>query len=166
MSDETQNTPETGQTELSQLDMIGIEAAQDEAEAQAAQDAILNPQQEQAQVMPPAVAWSQIPMTIGVFLSSMMPELQGVFNESACANWGAAMASVSEKYGWSAEDTMAKWAPELALGMATLPLAVPVYKAVKSRKEEKEKEKKRENTQVSQAPAPVPENGGFGESAG
>ena len=121
--------------------MIGLEAGRDEAELQAAQDEFLNPTQEPLQ--PPGEAWAMIPASIGMFASNILPELQGVFTPDACQKWGDAMALVSQKYGWDAGETMSKWAPEIALIVATVPLAVPTYKAIKQRKEEAEAAKKK-----------------------
>ncbi|MBC3930368.1 hypothetical protein [Undibacterium curvum] len=163
MSEDQQNTDQT----LDALDMIGMEAMRDEAAAQAAQDAILNPQDDTPPGMPAADAWAQIPMSIGMFLGSVMPELNAVFTPAACTRWGSAMALVSDKYGWSAEDTMAKWAPEIALGIATLPMAVPVYHAIKARKDAKKEDQPKKAPELTKQPEPEAQPvGGFGESAG
>ena len=127
-------------TQLDALDMIGLEAGRDEAELQAAQDEFLNPTQEPIQ--PPGEAWAMIPASIGMFASNLLPELQGVFTQEACKKWGDAMALVSLKYGWDAGETISKWAPEIALVVATVPLALPTYHAIKNRKEAAEAAKK------------------------
>lgn len=118
---------------MSALDRIGIEAQGLENDAQAVEDKILNGGEEPAPVVDPALAWAQMMMMAGGFVSMALPELRDVYTEAACMNWGAGMAAVAGKYGWDAGDTMAKWAPECALIMASVPLLIPTVRAVKTR---------------------------------
>ena len=132
------------------FDQIGAEAAGQEAEIQAAQDAFLNPPEPEP-LQPPGQAWAMIPLTIGMFGAQIIPELKDIFTESACSRWGDAMALVAEKYGWDAGETMAKWGPECALAVATLPLALPTIKVLKERKAAADAEKA-----AKKLPAPAP----------
>ena len=118
----TQDAPPGGQ--LSALDMIAIEARGSEAEAEAAQEAILNP----------AVIWAQIPTALGGLLGMAMPELKEAYTPEACAAWGQGMAAVAQKYEWDAAETVSKWAPEFMLLAASLPLVVPTVRAFKAHK--------------------------------
>lgn len=119
--------------ELSALDKIALEAMGGEAEAQAAQDAILNP--DPAPVIDPAHTWAQIPMLLGGMLAMVMPELKAVYTESACVAWGQGMAAVADKYGWDAGETISKWGPEVMLLVASVPLIVPTVGAIRQRQE-------------------------------
>lgn len=126
----TQDAPPGGQ--LSALDMIAIEARGSEAEAEAAQEAILNPDPEP--VVDPAVIWAQIPTALGGLLGMAMPELKEAYTPEACAAWGQGMAAVAQKYEWDAAETVSKWAPEFMLLAASLPLVVPTMRAFKAHK--------------------------------
>lgn len=117
---------------LDALDMIGLEASQGEAEAQAVTDAILNPNPEP--VIDPAQTWAQIPFALGGLLSMVMPELKQHYTEKACMEWGAGMALVSDKYGWEAGETISKWTPEFMLVAASLPLVLPTVAAIRARR--------------------------------
>lgn len=114
------------------LDMIAAEAAPLEADQQDRIDAIENPQPEQ--IIDPSFGWAQIPLMVGGMLSMAMPELKGVYTEAACTQWGTAMHAVATKYGWEAGETISRFAPEIALAVASFPLVVPVVHAVKARK--------------------------------
>lgn len=118
---------------LSALDRIGIEAMGMEADAAAAEDKILNGEPEPEPVIDQAQAWGQIAMMVGGVLGMALPELKSVYTEAACLEWGGGMAAVSDKYGWDAGDTAAKWAPECMLLMASVPLIVPTVQAIKAR---------------------------------
>jgi hypothetical protein len=118
--------------ELDPLDKIALEASFDEQATQRAQDEALNPPPPEG-VPAPAEIWALIPKQLGKLLSMALPELADVYNDEACSEWGKGMAAVSEKYGWDANETMLKWAPEVALATATIPLAVPTYFVVKKR---------------------------------
>lgn len=111
--------------DLSPLDKIALEAGLDEAAAAQAEEEALNPGA--ADQPDPAVVWALIPEKIGQLLAMAVPELRQVYTEQACKEWGVGMAAVSEKYGWDAQETLLKWAPELMLVSATLPLAIPTY---------------------------------------
>lgn len=116
------------------LDRIALEASFDEQAAQRAQDEALNPPPPEG-VPDQADIWALVPKQLGALLSIAMPELGHVYTDDACRQWGIGMAAVSQKYGWDAADTLAKFAPELALVTATIPLAVPTFLAVRKRTE-------------------------------
>lgn len=118
--------------QLDALDMIAIEALGAEAEADAAKEAILNPDPEPA--VDPAVIWAQIPAALGGLLGIAMPELKNAYTPEACAAWGQGMAAVAQKYDWDAAETVSKWAPEFMLLTASIPLVIPTVQAIKARK--------------------------------
>lgn len=128
--------PAPGQADgLSALDRIGIEAQGLENDAQAAEDKITgNGEPEPAPVIDPAHAWGQLAMMAGGILGMALPELRAVYTEDACLAWGGGMAAMSDKYGWDAGDTAAKWAPECMLLMTSIPLIVPTIAAIKQRR--------------------------------
>jgi hypothetical protein len=130
--------------ELDNLDMIALEAASGEQDAQAAVDAVLNPEP----AIDPAQAWAQIPAALGGLLGMAMPELRAAYTESACMAWGQGMAQVSDKYGWDAGETISKWTPEFMLIAATIPLLIPTVRAIQLRREAKPEEPKKEIGQV------------------
>lgn len=121
------------------LDQIAAEASQLENEHAAAQAAIENPDEQAAPAVDPAQAWAALPKMFGGILSMAFPELGKVYTDDRCYQWGAAMQQVADKYGWDAGETMARWAPEIALTMATLPLALPTVAVIKMAAEKKKK---------------------------
>jgi hypothetical protein len=128
-NDQTTDTGAAGATKpFAALDAIKLEAAGNE---QARDDAAAAAQQEgepdQAEV------WALIPKQLGKMLGMALPELRAVYTDEACRDWGIGMAAVSQKYGWDAADTLAKFGPELALASATIPLAVPTYYSIRKR---------------------------------
>jgi hypothetical protein len=149
--------------ELSALDRIEIEAQFAENEHAAKEEAILNPPDENA--MAPAIAWAQVPMMLGGILSMAMPELKNVYTEPACMQWGGAMSQVAAKHGWDAQETMAKWGPEIALAMASLPLIAPTVAAIKKKRAEGPENKPQalQNVEALQEGEALPEGGGFEE---
>lgn len=124
---------------MSDLDRIALEASADEQAQAAKEDAVLHP--EKANLPDPATAWAQIPAMFGGLLGIAMPELKGAYTEAACMQWGGAMAQVADKYGWDAGETMSRFAPEIALVMATLPLALPTAKAIGERRKKAAQER-------------------------
>jgi hypothetical protein len=112
------------------LDQIEQDAIRHEGEQEAAQAAQENPQA----AINPAAAWAQIPAAVGGILGMAMPELASVYNEGACMQWGEAMHQVAEKYGWDAAETISRFAPEVAIVVATIPLVVPTVGAFKARR--------------------------------
>ena len=137
------------------LDQIALEAGGVEKDQADRLDAIQNPPAPEP-IIDPSYGWAQIPAMVGGMLTMAMPELAGVYNEQACIQWGTAMHAVATKHGWEAGETMARFAPEIALTMASLPLVVPVVQVVKARKAaaEAEAERKRRGlTEPGQAPA-------------
>ena len=122
------------------LDRIAIEAMGEErAQAQADADFIDPPS---PPGIDPAQTWGQIPFMFGKVLTMAMPELANVYNEQACYQWGVGMAAVSEKHGWDAGEVIGRFGPEIALVVASVPLVVPTYQAIKARREAKEREEK------------------------
>lgn len=127
VEDDTQVDPA-----IAALDDIARQAASEEQEqvaAQQAAEAPAGPDPLQAQ------AWAQIPMMLGGMLAMALPEVAPAYTEEACMRWGGAMAQLADKYGWEAGATMAKYAPEIAVTMASIPLVVPVVHAIKARRE-------------------------------
>lgn len=118
------------------LDRIAIEAGADEAARDKADDEFINPPPPPG--IDPAQTWGQIPYMLGKVLSMGLPELAGVYNEQACYQWGVGMAAVSDKYGWDAGEVVGRFGPEIALAVASMPLVVPTYYAIKARREAKE----------------------------
>ena len=51
------------------------------------------------------------------------------------------MSAVAEKHGWDAAETMARFGPEIALTVATLPLVVPTVLAIKKAQDKAKKER-------------------------
>jgi len=116
------------------LDRIGLEALGLENDAQAAEDKILNGGEDPAPPVDQGQAWGHLAMMVGGFMGMALPELRSVYTEQACMQWGAGMAAVADKYGWDAGDTAARWAPECALLLASVPLVIPTVQAIKARK--------------------------------
>ncbi len=120
------------------LDRIAMEAMGEEQARQQADDEFLNPPPPPG--IDPAQTWAQIPFMFGRLLSMAMPELNDVYTEDRCYAWGVGMAAVSDKHGWDAGEVIGRWGPEIALCVASVPLVVPTYQAIKARREAKERE--------------------------
>lgn len=120
---------------MDELDQIALEAGGMEAEAQAKQDEILNPEP----AIDPAETWAALPKMFGALLQIAMPELAGVYNDQACYQWGGAMVLMADKHKWDAAATMSRWAPEIALVFASVPLVVPTVQAIRARRAEADK---------------------------
>lgn len=125
---------------MDMLDQIAVEAQGIEQEQQAAQDAILNPEPD-APAVDPAQVWAALPKMFGGILAMAFPELEKAYTDEKCIAWGGAMSMVADKHGWDAAETMAKWGPEIALTMATLPLAIPTVKVIKRAMDDAKKER-------------------------
>ena len=125
---------------MDNLDKIAAESSILEGEQQAAEDAATNPGQD-APAIDPALAWAQLPKMFGGIISMALPELDKVYTDDKCYAWGAAMSSVAEKHGWDAAETMARFGPEIALTVATLPLVVPTVLAIKKAQDKARKER-------------------------
>ncbi|MES2367206.1 MAG: hypothetical protein V4563_15115 [Pseudomonadota bacterium] len=139
------------------LDRIALEAGGGEAEAQAVEDAMINP----PPAIDPAETWAQIPMMVGGLLAMAMPELKAAYSQTNCMNWGQSMQALADKYGWDAATTMAKWAPEIGVIVASIPLVLPTVSAFKARKQTPEKITVSEDVAKEQTPVPMPEAGGL-----
>lgn len=140
------------------LDMIHAEAQGLETEAQAAQDAILNPEP----AIDPAESWAQIPKMAGGLLAIAMPELAAAYTDANCLAWGRSMQVVADKYEWDAASTMARFAPEMGLVVASLPLVLPTIAAVQARRA-RAPEKVIVTDDQQAGPGAAPEGGGFVE---
>lgn len=114
------------------LDQIALEAGAIESEQDAAARAAAG-EPEPAQV-DPAESWAQIPMMVGSLLSIAMPELKQAYTPENCMNWGAAMVPLAEKYGWDGNSVLARFAPEIGVVVASLPLVLPTVAAIKARR--------------------------------
>ncbi|HGO6127519.1 TPA: hypothetical protein ACK3RK_006087 [Burkholderia cepacia] len=101
------------------------------AEVDAAPDV---PGQPAADPVDPATQWAMLPKVFGGILAMAMPELNDVYSDAACAEWGSKMVPVADKYGWDAAGALSGFMPEIALAMATLPLAIPTLAAIKQRR--------------------------------
>lgn len=78
-----------------------------------------------------AAAWAMLPAMFGGVLASVLPELQPVYSDKACKQWGAAMVPVAQKYGWSPGAFLG---PEAALIGASLPFIIPTVAAIRARR--------------------------------
>ena len=144
------------------MEAMGEEQARDQADAE-----FINPPPPPG--IDPAQTWGQIPFMFGKVLSMALPELKDVYNEQACYQWGVGMAAVSEKYGWDAGEVIGRFGPEIALAVASVPLVVPTFQAIKARREAKEREEKarpreeKDITPVADVPPMGQAPGGFVE---
>lgn len=129
---QTEDQEQTGGMDA--LDRIGLEAAQEEAEAERTEQEFLNPTPEGQ--IDPALAWAQIPKMVGGIFAMALPEVASAYTDAACMQWGGAMAMVADKHGWDAAETMGRFAPEIALAVASFPLVVPVVVAIKKKRAE------------------------------
>jgi hypothetical protein len=134
-----------------QLDRIAMEAAGDEAAASQAEQDFLNPPDENA--IDPAQTWAQIPLMFGRLISMAMPELHGVYTPDKCLVWGQGMAAVADKYEWDAASTIARFGPEIALCVASVPLVLPTVAAIRARQEAKAKEAPKDQQEKAIDPA-------------
>lgn len=114
-----------------------------------------NPQPQNAAppvpLVTPAQQWAQVPKMFGSVVSMALPELEKVYTDSACLEWGEAMAAVSEKYGWKAPTENA---PEIMLVVASLPLVIPTYQAIAAKRRELQLKKTKPTNKIE------PENSG------
>ena len=136
--------------ELDALDRIGLEASIAEGEADAAEQAILNPEPENP--IDQAAIWAQIPAALGGILAIAMPELAAVYTPDKCQAWGQGMAAVADKYGWDAAESVGRFAPEISLVVVSIPLVIPTISAVKAFKAKADAKAK--EVQISGAAAP------------
>lgn len=82
-----------------------------------------------AQAITEGEAWAVIPRTVGSLVCMLAPELQPLYSDERCREWGDAMVPVAQKYGWGGPNVL----PELGLIVATGTLAVPTYMVVKAK---------------------------------
>jgi hypothetical protein len=83
-----------------------------------------------------AAAWAALPQMLGGMLAIAFPDVQKVYTPESCRAWGEAMLPVAKKYGWTIEGMMSC---EIALAIATLPLAIGTYQAMKQSRDKAEK---------------------------
>jgi hypothetical protein len=107
---------------IAELDALGAEIAGTEGELSAAQAAA-----SAAAFKAKAESWAFIPAMFGKIVAMALPELKDVYTEDACFAWGEAMVPVAEKYGWGDPAVSV----EVALIIATVPLALPTGIAIK-----------------------------------
>jgi hypothetical protein len=107
---------------IAELDALGAEIAGSEGELSAAQAAT-----SAAAFKTKAESWAFIPAMFGKIVAMALPELKDVYTEDACLAWGEAMVPVAEKYGWGDPAVSV----EVALLIATVPLALPTGIAIK-----------------------------------
>lgn len=112
--------------------MAADAAAADKAQA-AEPGASAAPGEAAAPKLSAADEWAQVPAVFGRILSRFYPELEPVYSEKACAEWGRAMVPVAEKYGWTASRFFAWLGPWIGLAMASESLATPTYQALAAR---------------------------------
>jgi heme exporter protein D len=143
------------------LDEIARQAGAEEHEAEADQQAAEAPK---APDPTQAQAWAQIPMMVGGLLAMALPEVAPAYSEDACMRWGGAMAQLADKYGWEAGASMAKYAPEIAVTMASIPLVMPVVHAIRARREAAESEAPT-LAEAAQGAEPMKEGGAVVEAA-
>lgn len=74
--------------------------------------------------------WAMVPRTLGSVLVMAFPELQQVYTDTACANWGRAMVPVAAKYNWNVDSH----GPEVALLIASTPFIIGTGTAILRRK--------------------------------
>ena len=117
---------------LDDLDRIRLEAAGAESEQDAKHQEILDPEP----AIDPAATWATIPKLFGSLLQIAMPELAGVYTDEACHAWGGAFHEVAKKHNWDAVGTMTRWAPEIGLVFASVPLVLPTVQAIRARRAE------------------------------
>lgn len=77
-----------------------------------------------------AAIWALIPQTLGSLLAMSMPELAEVYTKEACAQWGASMVPVANKYGWN----IGPDSPELAVLACSAPFILGTGAALLKRK--------------------------------
>jgi hypothetical protein len=75
--------------------------------------------------------WASVPYVLGGLLARAMPELQAVYSESACLDWGRATVPVARKYGWS----LGRFTAEFSWIGATWGLLAPAFAAFKQRRD-------------------------------
>lgn len=142
---------------LDDLGRIRQEAAGVESKQDARQQDILDPEP----AIDPAATWATIPKLFGSLIQIAMPELAGVYTDEACHAWGGAFHEVAKKHNWDAVGTMTRWAPEIGLVFASVPLVLPTVQAIRARRAEVEKNKpvKPADIQDGATVQPAPENG-------
>ncbi len=74
--------------------------------------------------------WAEIPATFGSIVTMPMPELEKVYTDEACMEWGRAMVPIARRYGWNAGSGMA-W---LRLLGCTFMLVKPTVQAIAARR--------------------------------
>ena len=113
------------------LDAIKAEALAESGGAAASSAPTMGaPLDREAKLAAEGRAWAELPRAFGSVICMGLPELREAYSEANCETWGAAMAKVAERHGWTAE-VLGPW---LGLVFATLPMALPTVLAVKARR--------------------------------
>jgi hypothetical protein len=136
-------TPETPPEHAAALDDLAKEIAGVEAAAEQLDTATA------AYFKAKSESWAFLPEMFGKIMAVALPELKDVYTEEACLAWGEAMVPVADKYGWGDPAVSV----ELALIIATVPLALPTFQAAtKYLHERKAAQGQGRPAQLTQAP--------------
>jgi hypothetical protein len=94
----------------------------------------------------PAEEWAAVPAIFGRIVSRVLPEVKDIYTDKANLEWGTEMATLAERYGWTASKFFAWLGPWVGVGLATealvTPTAVVIYARLKLAREEREKAKR------------------------
>lgn len=91
------------------------------------------PLTEEQQFEVEARSWAEIPATFGSVVTMGVPELQEVYTDDNCMEWGRAMVPIARRYEWKAGSGMA-W---LKLIGVTFALVRPTVHAIVKRRRAK-----------------------------
>lgn len=105
----------TAETDAGNPDPAALQQKQDE-------------QKKKDEITAEAREWGQFMFVIGGTVTMLAPELQRLYTQEACLNWGTHAAAVAAKYKWKSPAL-----PELALAAATLHLALPTFLVLRSK---------------------------------
>lgn len=78
-----------------------------------------------------AAEWARLPALFGSVLCMALPKLAPAYCQDNCMAWGREMDNVARAYGWNAAEIIAKLGPWPGLILATLPMALPTFAAIK-----------------------------------
>lgn len=104
----------------------------------------------------PADEWAAMLKVGVVILTPALPFLPDIWTDEALARVGAAIVPVADKYGVSAGELFARWAPEISLFVTVAPLATATIQGFKALKAERRAEAQaRAEAEAAQEPAPA-----------